>query len=53
MLKNTINHLYERKTQSEIITYQPNIFENPNVVDRKSVITENPKTLHKLSKTII
>ena len=27
-------------------------FENPNIVDKKSVITEHPKTSHKLSKTI-
>ena len=38
--------------QWEIITYQPKIFENPNIVDIKSVITEHPKTSHKLSKTI-
>ena len=37
--------------QLEIITYQPKTFENPNIVDIKSVITEHPKTLHKLSKT--
>ena len=37
---------------SEIITYQPKTFENPNTVDIKSVITEHPKTSHKLSKTI-
>ena len=30
--------------QSEIITYQPKTFENPNIVDIKSVITEHPKT---------
>ena len=30
--------------QSEIITYQPKTFENPNIVDIK--------TLHELSKTI-
>ena len=36
--------------QSEIITYQPKHFENPNVVDIKSVITEHPKTSHKLSR---
>ena len=29
---------------SEIITCQPNIFGNPNIVDIKSVITEHPKT---------
>ena len=37
--------------QSEIITYEPKTFENPNIIDLKSVITEDPKTLHKLSKT--
>ena len=31
--------------QSEIISYQPKPFENPN-------ITEHPKTSHKLFKTI-
>ena len=34
--------------QSETITYQPNIFDT---VDIKSVITEHPKTSHKLCKT--
>ena len=38
--------------QSEIITFQPKTFENPNIVDTKSVITEHPKISHKLSKTI-
>ena len=38
--------------QSEIITYQPKTFENPNIADIKSAITEHPKTLHKLSNTI-
>ena len=38
--------------QSEIITYQPKTFENPNILDIKSIITEHPNTLHKLSKTI-
>ena len=38
--------------QSEIITYQPKTFENPNVVDIKSVIIEHLKTPHKLSKII-
>ena len=37
--------------QWEIITYQPKFFENLNIVDIKSVITEHPKTPHKLSKT--
>ena len=36
----------------EIITYQPKAFENPNIVDIKSVITEHPKDSHKLPKTI-
>ena len=35
--------------QSKMLTYQPKTFENPNIVDMKS---ENPKTSHKLSKTI-
>ena len=38
--------------QSEIITYQPKTFENPNIVYIKSVITEHPKTSQKLSKVI-
>ena len=37
--------------QSKIISYQPNTFENQNIVDIKSVIIEHPKTSHKLSKT--
>ena len=36
--------------QLEITTYQPKTFENPNIVDMKSVIVENPKTSHELSK---
>ena len=35
--------------QSEIVVYQPKIFD---IVDVKPVITEHPKTSHKLSKTI-
>ena len=35
-----------------MITQQPKKFENPNGVDIKSVITEHPKTSHKLPKTI-
>ena len=54
MLKNTINHLYERKTKlvkrSEIITYQPKAFEKPITVDIISVITEHSETSHKSSK---
>ena len=38
--------------QSEIITYQPKTFQNPNIVDIKSIIKEHAKTLNKLSKTI-
>ena len=38
--------------RSEIITYKPKAFENPNIVDIKSIITEHPKTSHKLSKRI-
>ena len=38
--------------QSEIIAYQPKTFENPNIVDIKSIITEHPKNSRKLSKTI-
>ena len=35
--------------QSEIVTYQPKTFKNPNIVHIKSVITKHPKTSHKLS----
>ena len=35
--------------QLEIITYQQKCF---GIVDTKSIITEHPKILHKLSKTI-
>ena len=38
--------------QSKIITQHPKTFENPNIVDIKSVIIAHPITLHKLSKTI-
>ena len=38
--------------QSKIITYQPETFENSNIVDIKSIITEHPETSHKLTKTI-
>ena len=54
MLKNTIKkekHIIRKKT--EIITYQPNTFENSNIVDIKSSLIGHPKTPHKLSKTII
>ena len=35
-----------------MITYQPKTFENPNIVDIKSVIAEHPKNSYKLCKTI-
>ena len=41
--------------QSKIITDQPKDFENPKIVDIKSIksiITEQPKASHKLSKTV-
>ena len=38
--------------QSEIITYQPRTFGNPNIADIASIIREHPNALHKLSKTI-
>ena len=38
--------------QSKIVTCQPKTFENRNIVDIKSVITEHPKNSHNLSKTI-
>ena len=40
--------------QSEIITYQLKTFENSNIADIKSVITEHPNTSHshKWSNTI-
>ena len=38
--------------KSKIITYQSKTFQNPKIVDIKSVITEYPTTSHKLSKTI-
>ena len=53
MLKNTINHLKERKTQN-LLNNQNNssATKNPNIVNIKSVTIEHPKTSHKLSKTI-
>ena len=35
--------------QSKIITYQSRSFENPVIVDIKSIITEHLKSLHNLS----
>ena len=39
--------------QLKTITQQPKTFQNPNIVDIKSVIIEYPKTSYKLSKIII
>ena len=39
--------------QSKASSQKPKPFENANIVDIKSFILEHPKTLHKLSKTII
>ena len=56
MLKMTMNHLLKKPTKSikqpKTITYQWKTFENPNIADMKSIITEHSKTSHKLSKTI-
>ena len=45
MIKNTINHLSGKKNNntksikpSKIITYQTKTFENPNIVDIKSLL---------------
>ena len=38
--------------QLKIVIQQPKTFENLNIVDINSVITEHPKTSHKLSRTI-
>ena len=38
--------------QLKIIIQQQKTFENPNIVDTKTVFIEHPKTSHKLSKTI-
>ena len=57
--RNCIEHckpfiIKEKKSvkQSEMITYQPRTFQNPDIVDIKLFITEHPKISHKLSKTI-
>ena len=49
--------IYKNKKPHKInktknITYQPKNSENPNIVDMKLIITEHPKTSHKLFKTI-
>ena len=38
--------------QSEIITYQPRTFQNPESAAIQSVITQHPEASHKLSITI-
>ena len=55
---NAKEHYQERKShnlkkKTEIITYQPNTFENSNIVHIKSSLIGHPKTPHKLSRTII
>ena len=35
--------------QSQIITYEPESFENPNFIDIKPIIAENPNASEKLS----
>ena len=42
MLKNTITRTKNTKSvkQSQVFTYRPKTFENPNIVDIKLVITE-------------
>ena len=57
MLKNTVNHLQERKTQTQKnnkkkITQQPECIENLNIVDIISVIIEHKKISHKSLKAI-
>ena len=59
MLKNTINHLSEKKPNntksikpSKIITYQTKAFENSSIVDIKSLLQNIQKNSHKLSKLI-
>ena len=50
MLK-TLSIIYNQKTsikQIEETTYQPKPFENPSIVDIKSIITEHPKTWYKI-----
>ena len=42
----------KKNIKSLKVAYQPKTFEKPNIVDIKLVITELPKSSHKLSKTI-
>ena len=48
----TIKENRESVKQSEIITYQSRSLKNPDNVNKKSFITEHPKTSYKLSKII-
>ena len=41
-----------RKSRKSVKPSKIKTFENPNLVDIKSIITEHPKASHKLSKTI-
>ena len=50
-LRNAKGHYKLFIKQSEIITYQPRSFQNPNLVNIRLIITEHPKTSHKLFKT--
>ena len=57
MFNETLSIIYKKEKHKirktiKIINYQPKTFENPNIADIKSVITEHPKTSHKLSETI-
>ena len=56
ILKNTVNLIWREKHKigkpSKLITQQSKTLEKPDIADIKSVITEHPKTSHKLSKTI-
>ena len=47
-----INKNRKSLKQSQVISNQPKTFQNPNITDTKSVITEHPKTSNKLSKAI-
>ena len=50
-LRNAKGHYKSFIKQSEIITYQPRSFQNPNLINIRLIITEHPKTSHKLFKT--
>ena len=50
--RNAKEHYESFLRKSEIIPCQPKTFENPSIVDIKSVIEEHPKASYKLSNTI-